>query len=104
MWVVCATVMGRLLAPRLLKRTSGRLNRLLSHRVNIALSGDKFIFNMFESQVLDTLRTQLLFRLVKDLVRLAGGGSLTPPPVEMWTLRKILVPEKYWSGCPPNRA
>jgi len=97
-------VLARLIGPRLLAHTGGALNRILSRRFNVASSGDKFIFNLFDVRVLATLRICLLLTHAKDMLRLFGGGVQAPRPLETITLRKILLPEKYWSGCPPNLA
>ncbi len=102
LWVVCATVSAKLLAPVLVNATTGTPQRILSQKLNIQVTGDIITLHLFEEQALKTLNTRLLFDLVRDLARLAGGGIFVPVPTETHALQKILVPECYWSGCPPN--
>jgi hypothetical protein len=101
-WVIGATVMAKLLAPLLIDVATGPLKLILSWRIEIPLTGDRIILDFFEEGLLASLNARLLLELAADLLKPATAGVLVPVPVEAFVLQKILVPEKYWSGCPPD--
>lgn len=102
MWVVCANVTAKLLGPILLERTSGKVNRLLSRRIPVELTGDELIGKIFEDKLLANLRVSILFLWARNFARLSCADRVVVYPVEAHALQKMLVPEQYWSGCPPN--
>lgn len=102
MWVVCATVLAKLFGGMLIEATPGVLQPILSRPVNIRVTGDGIVFHIFEKSLVTDLNTRMAFDLVRDFARLAGGGIFVPAPATPFVLQKILVPEQYWSGCPPN--
>jgi hypothetical protein len=104
MWVVCANVLAKLLGERLIEATSGSLQRILSRRVNVPVTGDEMAFHLFERRLISNLNTQLLFTLLVDFAKWMAVGPLVPVPVEVLNFNKNMYPEKYWSGCPPNMA
>jgi hypothetical protein len=104
MWVVCANVLAKLLGERLIEATSGSLQRILSHRLNVRVTGDEMAFHLFERRLISNLNTQLLFSLLADFVKWMIVGPLVPVPVEVLNFNRNMYPEKYWSGCPPNMA
>ena len=104
MWVVCATVLAKLLGWWLIELTSGSLQSLLSRRVNVPVTGDEIATHLFEKRLLSNINNQLVFTLLGDIVRLMGAVALVPVPVEVLNFHKHMYPEKHWSGCPPNMA
>jgi|GEM_PF-2910088 hypothetical protein len=104
MWVVCATVLGKIFGGMLVEATSGSLRNLLSRRVNVAVTGDEIAYHLFEKRLISNLNTQMLFTLLGDFARRIVGGSLVPVPAEDLNFHKNMYPEKHWSGCPPNLA
>jgi hypothetical protein len=104
MWVVCANVLAKLLGDRLIEATSGSVQRLLSRKINMGVTGDEIAFHLFERRLIRTINTQLLFTLLTDIVQWILVGSLIPVPVGVLNFNKNMYPEKYWSGCPPNMA
>ncbi len=104
MWVVCATVLGKIFGGMLVEATSGSLRNLLSRRVNVAVTGDEIAYHLFEKRLIANLNTQMIFTLLGDFARRIVGGSLVPVPSEDLNFHKNMYPEKHWSGCPPNMA
>ncbi|HEY9685570.1 MAG TPA: hypothetical protein V6C52_01195 [Coleofasciculaceae cyanobacterium] len=103
MWVVCATVLAKLFGFALVDATSGTLRRILSRPINIRVTGDGIVLHFFEARLVANLQTRLLFERARDFARLLGERLLAPVPTQAYVLQKILIPEQYWSGCPPNR-
>lgn len=101
-WVMGATVLAKILGPMLIRGTSGWLQNILSHRLKVDMTGDEIVFHLFEGRLLSDLNKRILFTLVRDFARFLGGSALISVPVETSAIRRILVPEQYWSGCPPN--
>lgn len=104
MWVVCAFAVAKLLAPSLLNATSGWLHKALSSQIGLNLTSDRLGNDLFNRQVLWTLTRQLIFTLLKDFSRLICGSAIELRLIGSHILYKILIPEQYWSGCPPPYA
>jgi hypothetical protein len=87
----------------LVDATSGTLRRILSRPINIRVTGDGIVLLFFEARLVANLQIRLLFERAHDFARLLGELLLPPVPAQAYVLQKILIPEQYWSGCPPNR-
>jgi len=100
MWIMAAMVLARFLEPYLLAHVPAWLAKILMFRVEIRFTSDRFVSDIFDQNVLTRLNRLLLFALIPDLARLLRGSAcfVRQEPV---ALRKFLVPEQYWSGCPP---
>lgn len=101
-WVVSASVLARLGGGWLVRMTSGPIRDILAIRVNVSLSGDEIVFHLFEKQTWLNLQAHVLAALVRHLSPVCQHTVPCPQPVPTPVLRKILIPEQYWSGCPPN--
>lgn len=101
-WVLCATVVGKLLGDSLIRSTSGQVQQLLSKKVRLQLSADSLHVHVFERALLDSINVQIVFHYIGDFARLVGGARLQPVLVVNHRPPQPLYPEKYWSGCPPN--
>ena len=101
-WVLCATVVGKVLGRTLVGSTTGTIQRLLSRDVGIQVSADNLHVHVFERALLDSLNVQIVFHYIGDFARLLGGSTLQPVLVVNHRTPQRLYPEKYWSGCPPN--
>lgn len=103
-WVVGANLLAKLLAPRLIESTSGPVRSVLAKDLHIQVTGDGLYTHLFEQSILERLNAYVVFHLIGDLARLAGGTLLQPVLIINHRTPKALYPEKYWSGCPPPDA
>lgn len=102
LWVISATVLGKIFGPSLLKRTTGVLHNLLAKPIPILVTGDHIYQHVLDAQLLQQCRTILLFKSAIQLLLNGLGVSLQQMDMVLIALRKVLTPEQYWSGCPPN--
>jgi len=105
MCVVCSNVLAKLFGNRLVRMTSGSLQRILSLEVHIPVTGDSIGFHLFERQLIKQINIQLLFKWSIDFTRwLSAGDGCRSAPMEDQKPIISLYPQIYWSGCPPNFA
>jgi hypothetical protein len=104
MCVVCTGVTAKLLAPLLIEVTSGSLQKLLSLRINIALTADEIIYHLFEQQLWANANKRIFLTLVPRMTRLPESRPVQRTNWEMPYRLTLFFPEKHWSGCPPNAA
>lgn len=104
MWVVCASVAAKALAPMLIELSSDSWKRILSLRINIHLTSDDIHFHLFEKNLLADTNTRLLISMDPRIARAIGSFQQAITTVESRTVREHFFPEKYWSGCPPKFA
>lgn len=102
MWVVCSGVLAKALAGSLINAIPEPLKPLLSHKINVTWTGDKFLDSLFERRILADAHRYIRFALLPHL-NLRVRIKLPP----MWAIcsnhrRERLFPGKYWSGCPPK--
>lgn len=95
-------VMVKILGDLLVARTSGFLNQMLAQEIDTVLAPEAFVCSLFDQRILTNIAIRLIFfyhDLNKMLVMLA---SIVLKQSDYQMAEKVLVPEGYWSGTPPN--